>query len=174
MNGLPSLETIARQAVNTVLQNVLRTRTVNMFFYRSPGNDVGGDRAIAGIDYQVRAQGFIIQRGRTGADGRIRMRVRGSSSTLELMHAGAAVAQYEVRVTTAAFAAVTTATGQEQRLRQLGYQIGHAGPLGNGVDGTNDMPFERSVLDFQVDSAMLSDANVSAAVRGQMTTDAGS
>ncbi len=85
-NGVgESLETIARQALNSVLRNVLRTRTVNVFFHRSPGNDAGGDRAISGINYRVRAQGFVIQRGTTGANGRIRMAVRGPSSTLELL-----------------------------------------------------------------------------------------
>ena len=63
--------------------------------------------------------------------------------------------------------------GQKQRLRQLGYHIGHAGPDGNGVDNANNMEFERSVLDFQTDSGVLNDANVTAAVQNQLTTDAG-
>jgi len=165
--------TIARQAVNSALHNVLNTRVVQIYFHRSPGNDNGGDRAISGLDYQVRAQGFIIQHGTTGADGKIDMSVRGASSTLELLYNGTVVAQYEVSATAAALDPVANITGQKQRLRLLGYHIGHGGADGNGVDNANNMEYERSVLDFQADSGLLNDANVPAAVQNQLTTDAG-
>lgn len=166
-------ETIARQAINSVLHNVLNTRVVEVYFHRSPGNDNGGDRAISGLDYQVRAQGFIIQHGTTGADGKIDMSVRGASSTLELLYNGIVVAQYEVSATSAALDPVANIQGQKQRLRQLGYHIGHGGADGNGVDNANNMEYERSVLDYQADSGVLNDANVPAAVQNQLTTDAG-
>ena len=101
------------------------------------------------------------------------MSVRGASSTLELLYNGAVVAQYEVSATSAAFDPVANIEGQKQRLRLLGYQIGHSGADGNGVDNTNTMEYERSVLDFQADSGILNDANVVAAVQNQLTADAG-
>jgi hypothetical protein len=166
--------TIARQAINSILKNVLNSRVVPIFFHKSPGNDSGGDRAIPGINWQVKAQGFVIQHGTTGNDGKIDMTVRGGSSTLELLHNGNPVASYEVSVSTAALDAVTTTSGRKQRLRLLGYQIGHGGPDGNGVDNSaNVMEFERSVLDFQTDESQYNDAVIVAATQNQLTARAG-
>lgn len=173
MNGLAA---IARQWWNSVLNNVLNTRTVEIYFHRSPGNDNGGDRAISGLDWRVMAQGFEIQPLQTtGNDGKIDMNIRGGVSTLQLMYKGAVLAEYEVRVSTAALDAVGTLRGQKQRLRLLGYQIGHAGPDGNGVDAVANPVFqtERSELDFQADRGFLPDANVDANVQGELTTQAG-
>ena len=165
---------IARQAINSALFNVLTSRVVPIIFQRSPGVDNGGDRTIPNLNWQVRAQGLVIQNGVTGADGRIDMIVRGASSTLELLHAGNPVAEYVVRTSTAALDAVTTVTGQKQRLRLLGYQIGHSGPDGNGVDAsTNVMEFERSVLDLQAEHNFTSNAVTDANTRTAMTNDAG-
>lgn len=166
--------TIARQALNSALNNVLNSRVVPIFFHRSPGNDNGGDRAIPGINWQVRAQGIVIQNGTTAANGRIDMTIRGAVSTLELLHNGNPVAQYDVRFDPAALAAANTTQGQKQRLRLLGYHLGHSGPDRNGVDANaNHTEFERSVLDLQAEHSRLTDANVNAAVQGDMTNDAG-
>ncbi len=171
---MADLFTIARQALNSGLVNVLNSRVVPIFFQRSPGVDNGSDRAIAGINWQVRAQGVVIQNGVTAADGRIDMTVRGASSSLELLHNGAPVAEYVVQIDTTPLAAAATTQGQKQRLRLLGYQVGHAGPDGNGVDAdANAMEFERSVLDHQVEHNLLSDGNVPAAVQTNLTNDAG-
>ena len=168
------LVTIARQAFNSVLHNILNSRTVPILFNKSPGNDSGGDRAIPGIQWRVRAQGFVIQSGTTGNDGRIDMTIRGSSSTLELLHNNTPVAEYQVRASTAALDPVTTVSGQKQRLRLLGYQLGHGGPDSNGVDNNaNVVEYERSSLDFQADHGLTSDANVNANTRTALTTDAG-
>jgi hypothetical protein len=166
--------TIARHAVNSSLHNVLNTRVVEVYFHRSPGKDSNGDRAIAKLDYQVRAQGFVIQRGTTGADGKIEVSVRGAYSTLLLLYNGVVVAEYEVNASTAALDPVANIQGQKQRLRLLGYQIGHGGAHRNGVDNVNNLQFERSVLDFQVDSGFLSDAIVTAAVQRRLTNEANS
>lgn len=171
--GGEDFATIARQAIDSLLRNVLNSRVVPILFHRSPGNDAGGDRAIAGIAWQVRAQGFVIQNGVTGADGRIAMTVRGASSTLELLHNGAVVARYLVRASTGALAGVGTVTGQQQRLRLLGYQVGHAGADGNGVDGNQRLEYERSLLDFQVDESLYDDAVVNAGTQAQLTARAG-
>jgi hypothetical protein len=137
-------------------ENVLNSRVRPIFFHRSPCNNNGGDRDIPNLNWQVLAQGFIIQNGVTGNDGRIDMIVRGASSTLELLHNGNPVAQCEMRISTAALGLIATASGQKQRLRLLGYQLGHGGPDGNGVDAdANVMEFERSVLDLQGDTTLL-------------------
>jgi len=165
---------IARQAFNSVLSNVLNSRVVPIFFNRSPGDDNGGDRAIPNLNWQVRAQGLVIQNGITGNDGRIDMIIRGPSSTLELLHSGNPVAQYVVRASTAALDAVTTVSGQKQRMRLLGYQLGHGGPDGNGVDNDpNVLEYERSVLDIQAEHNATTNAVVDANTRTFMTNDAG-
>ena len=165
---------VARQAINSLLHNVLSSRSVPILFHKSPGNDSGGDRAIPGIDWQVRAQGFLIQNGTTGNNGRIDMNIRGGSSTLELLDNGNVVAEYEVTASTAALAAATTVRGQKERMRLLGYQLGHGGPDGNGVDNNaNVVEYERSILDVQADHGQTSDANVTANTRNSLTTDAG-
>jgi hypothetical protein len=165
---------IVRQTFNSVLFNVLNSRVVTIFFHRSPGIDNGQDRAIQNLNWQVRAQGFVIQNGVTGNDGRVDMIVRGASSTLELLHNGNPVAQYQVGVSTAALDAVTTVSGQKQRLRLLGYQLGHGGPDGNGVDANaNVMEFERSVLDLQGEHSLTTNAVTDTNTRTALTNDAG-
>jgi len=70
--------------------------------------------------------------------------------------------------------AVTTVSGQKQRLRLLGYQIGHGGPDGNGVDNNAGvMEFERSVLNLQAEHNATTNAVVDANTQTFMTNDAG-
>lgn len=153
---------------------VVTIPTVEIYLQRSPGVPHGAARGISGLDYRVsRRNGTLIRNGTTGADGKIDLEVPGGASKLELLHNGTVVATYEVSVPTDALLAVTGIDGQKERLRLLGYQIGHAGTHGNGVDTNNNGDFERSVLDFQVDKARLPDADVSATVRTSLTTDAG-
>lgn len=169
---------IARQWFNSILDNILNTRTVEIYFHRSPGNDNGGDRAISGLKWRVMAQGFKIQEGATGNNGRIDMNVRGGVSTLQLLYPdinGAVVAEYEVRISGDALDAVGTLRGKKQRLRLLGYQIGHAGPDGDGVDTAANpvMETERSVMDFQADTGFLTDADADANFQNELTNQAG-
>jgi hypothetical protein len=169
---------IARQALNSVLNNVLNSRVVPIHFHKSPGNDQGGDRAISGIRWQVTAQGMVIQRGTTGADGKIEMTVRGGRSMLQLLEGTTVIAEYDVTIDNSALAAANTTLGQKQRLRLLGYHLGHGGPEHNGVDGNanpaaNHMEFERSILDLQVEHDRLSDAVINATTQTDLTNDAG-
>lgn len=149
---------------------------VPVFLQGSPGFPSGDKRGIDGMEFQVVSAGKVIQKGKTGDTGRIDVRVPvGGSSTLQLMFNGTVMASYEVSVSTPALAAANTVTGQMQRLRLLGYQIGHAGPDGDGVDpaaATRPVEFERSALDFQADNGSFTDANVDAAMQNQLTTQA--
>ena len=166
---------IARLVKGSAAHNTLTLPPpVPVFFQRSPGFPSGDVRGIDGLDFEVVLAGSTIQTGRTGADGRIDVRVPlAGSSTLRLMVNGAAVATYEISRTSDALAAANAVDGQKQRLRLLGYQIGHAGPDGNGVDTAQNVEFERSVLDFQADNGSFTDAIVDATMQGQLTTQAG-
>jgi hypothetical protein len=176
MSGSAASNVISRLVTGATGHNTLALPpAVPVFLQRSPGFP-GSARGIEHLDFQVLLNGSVIQQGTTGADGRIDVRVPpGGSSTLQLMFNGAAVASYEVSVSPDPLAAANTTTGQMQRLRLLGYQIGHAGPDGNGVDpgaATPPVEFERSVLDFQADNGSFTDANVDANMQGQLTTQA--
>jgi hypothetical protein len=170
--------TIARLITSSTAFNTLALPpAVPILLQMSPAFPNGDTRGINGVDFQVVTGGRVIQNGRTGADGKVDVRVPvGGTSTLQLMFNGAVVASYEVSVSPDPLAAVNTLGGQMQRLRLLGYQIGHAGPDGNGVDtaaAAGPIEFERSVLDFQADNGSFTDANVDANMQNQLTTQAG-
>jgi hypothetical protein len=78
------------------------------------------------------------------------------------------VAQYAVSIRNAAAEAANTPAGQQRRLRMLGYHIGHAGPEGNGVDGAAapSREMDRSVLEFQADTAAINAAGAANAITG--------
>jgi hypothetical protein len=128
------------------------------------------------------------------------------------------VSVYEISVEDTPFDSAETLAGQQQRLRHLGYQIGHGGPDEDGVgapailntssfpkpppdlerdeddealrqrrkserkenpdikeDLFKEMTFhtERSILDFQVDSALFVDARVGPKTRAKLVGAAG-
>lgn len=150
---------------------------VPIFLQRSPDAPTGAARGIDGVDFQVTSGGTVIQSGgKTGADGRIDVRVPpGGSSTLQLLSApnGTVLAEYEVTVDSGALDAANTVQGQQERLRMLGYQIGHSGADGNGVDNTANATLERSILDFQADQTLTIDAIAGPQTQGRLTTRAG-
>ena len=148
---------------------------VPIHLQRSPDFPGGAARGVDGLDFQVVSGGSVIQAGRTGADGKIDVRVpAGGSSTVQVLFNGAVVAEYEVTVDDTALAAVNTVQGQQERLRMLGYQIGHSGPDGNGVDGNVSLLLERSILDLQADQGIVLDAVVGPVTSGRLTNRAGS
>src|SRR5262249_10176182 len=107
----------------------------------------------------------------TGPDGRIDVPVPvGGSSRLQLIFRGTVMAEYKVVRITEPLKAVADLEGTQQRLRMMGYQIGHSGTVGgvkdDGVDGKGpDRPeLERSLLDFQADEGILT--NVRALTTG--------
>ncbi|HXB72167.1 MAG TPA: peptidoglycan-binding protein [Candidatus Acidoferrales bacterium] len=147
---------------------------VPIHLQRSPDFPGGAARGIDGLDFHVVSGGSLIQIGKTGADGKIDVRVpAGGSSTVQLLFNGGVVAEYEVTRDDTALAAVNTVLGQQQRLRMLGYQIGHGPPDGNGVDGNVSLNFERSILDFQADQGIVLDGVVGSVTSGRLTTQAG-
>jgi hypothetical protein len=159
------LESVARQVTSSTFHNTFNIPTVDLFFQRSPGNG-NSNRGIDGLQFQVESRGSVIQKGITRQDGQIVMLVPGGAAQLQLLHKGVIVARYNVIIQTIGLDPVERKAGQHQRLRMLGYQIGHGGPLKDGVTG-DDTPlnevtdkedgekFERSILDFQVDIGSL-------------------
>jgi hypothetical protein len=151
---------ISRQVSGSATFNTINVRTVEIFLQMSPGKPAGDVRGIDSAQFQVRnSAGAVIQAGLTPADGRILMQIQGGVSTLEVI-AGSSVAEFAVRIRGGAAEAVTTAAGQQRRLRMLGYHIGHAGPEGNGVDGAAapGREMDRSIQEFQADTAAINAA----------------
>jgi hypothetical protein len=149
-----SVVPIARLAPGARGFNTLNIRTVKIFLQKSPGKPGGDIRGIDALTFQVVKDGGVIQTGTTGQDGLIRMRIQGGVSMLQLI-GGAPVAEYEVTIRDDAIEAANTPEGQQRRLRMLGYQIGHTGPEGNGVDGVAapGVALDRAILEFQADQA---------------------
>jgi len=150
-----SASTISRQVSGSSSFNTLNVRTVQIFFQKSPGKP-GDVRGISALNFKVVKDGAVIQTGATGDDGKIQMRIQGNVSTLQLI-AGTVVAEYTVTIRDDAIEAVSTPSGQQRRLRMLGYQIGQTGPDGNGVDGqpSPSLKMDRSILEFQADDQTL-------------------
>jgi len=151
------LEAISRLVRGSNLFNTLNTRTVEIFMQMSPGKPEKDKRGIKDLDWQVSKDGAVIQTGKTTDDGRIPMRIRGGTSTLQLMFSGAVVAEYAVGIRDTVIDPITDQRGQLRRLRVLGYQIGHSGTDTIGVDATNPPPAftregDRSIFEFQSDN----------------------
>jgi len=136
---------IARLVARFQGQNAINVPTADIYIQKVPGTPSGA-RGVPDLEYEVVINGRVTQSGRTGNDGLIKVRVpAGPAPVLRVMGS-----EYEISITNAAFANVNTTKGKKERLRYLGYQIGHAGANGNGVDDENQrFEYERSILDFQ-------------------------
>jgi len=196
MSDSPSVP-IARLVSSSTAFNTLNTPpAIPIHFHKSP-DFPSVPRGIAGLDFQVLVAGAIISQGTTRADGRIDVRVPpGGSARVNLLFAGAVVAEYDVTVERnplsdlnagdaildpgsapqAANEATNAASiqGTQERLRMLGYQIGHSGAEGTGVSGVMTAEWERGVLDFQADQNLLADAKIGPLTKGRLRTRAGS
>lgn len=153
--------------------NTLNTRTVEIFFQKSPGRKGTDARGIDTLDFQVVKNGAVIQTGQSDKDGRIQMLVRGSGSTLQILSGGAPVADYEVTIRTGAVEAKDNITGIQKRLRILGYHMGHDGPENVGVTGALNVGTDRSLLEFQGDKDVRMTGRIAPAEQDTLVTDAG-
>lgn len=172
------LEAIGRLVRGSNLFNTLNTRKVEIFMQMSPGNPGSDKRGIKDLQFQVSKDGAVIQSGKTGSDGKIAMRIRGGSSTLQLMFSGAVVAEYTVGIRDTALDPITDQRGELRRLRVLGYQIGHTGSDNIGVDATNPPPAftvegDRSIFEFQSDNDIKAVGTFDAATNNKLTAEAG-
>ncbi|KAA0214773.1 MAG: peptidoglycan-binding protein [Leptolyngbya sp. PLA3] len=160
MSGFVSF--ISRLVQSATAHNTINIPTVPVTFQRSPGVPTGNDRGIANMDFRVTSLGFVLQTGRTPADGRIDVRLIGGRATLQLLHNGNPVAEYDVRARTAALEPDNTINGIQRRLRMLGYQLGHDSATQDGI--TNDITklTDRAIQDFQIDQKIAFDGKVNA------------
>ncbi len=150
--------------------NALNVKTAVIYIQKYPGKpDINA--GISNLEYTVESDGIVTQKGTSSANGKVEVRVLpGKKTVLKVMGS-----EYEVTVTNDAFSAVNTHTGRKERLRYLGYQIGHYGTNNNGVDNdtTPRFEYERSVCDFQSDHGNTHNADPTT-IDNDLTTDAGS
>jgi hypothetical protein len=194
---MPSLSrVIARLVPGSTAFNTLATPPpVPVHFHKSADFPSGG-RGIAGLDFEVEVQGAVIAQGTTGADGKIDVRVPpGGTAKIKILVAGTTVSEYDVTIDLNPLSSLnagdavldpgsapqaanettnaTSIRGTQERLRMLGYQIGHGGAEGTGVSGVMTTEWERSILDFQVDQGLLPDAKIGPQTKAALTGRAG-
>src|SRR5216117_3485759 len=114
---------LSRLVRDSVAHNTLDSRTIEVFFNKSPGWAEGDDRGIEHLDYEIVAGGTTIQSGSTDASGRIEVPITGGQAELRLMFSGNPVATYQFSIRDGTFEAGTTITGAQRRLRTLGYHL---------------------------------------------------
>ncbi len=169
MNDLPLGKTVPKGKAHGALD----APVIEVFFQKSPGRGLAPDQGIADLEYEVRIGGKTTQTGKTGKDGLIKVTATGPEITLDLRAGGRTVASYKLTWTDDPLEAAATLEGRQRRLRLLGYQIGHAGADGSGVDGVTGGATERSILDFQVDHGLAADAAVGNNTQKRLVKEAG-
>jgi hypothetical protein len=144
--------------------------TIEIYFAKSPGAPRRpNDRGIESAQWSVFAFGFQAAAGVTGADGKITFEVmQGIPHTLRVLGS-----TYELNLRTGALEPLTDFTGQQRRLRLLGYQLGHDGPDNNGVDGQMRPQTDRAILEFQSDQGLEADGNVGPLTREGLRFEVG-
>lgn len=162
---------VAREHSRASTRSTIATRTVDIYFQRCPQRPASGAaaRGIQDLDWRVTSGGGVIANGRTGADGKVAVPLRGGrTSILQLLVGGRPVASYTIRERTAAAEAVSTLRGQQRRLGSMGYHLGAAGA--DGIMGRNS---DRAILEFQGDESVDMTGVVSAANQTSLTTRSG-
>lgn len=135
--------------------NALNARTVNVYFQSYPGPPERDQRGIEDLEYSVRVDGEEVQSGRTGANGRVRVRLEvGKTTTVRAMGT-----DYELSAL-GALHPIEEFRGVQQRLGMLGYYAEtlhgdnrRADTLHNPNEAT-----ERALLHFQADNNCFPDA----------------
>jgi hypothetical protein len=158
---------VARQPSDGSAHNVVAMRTVEIWFQKSPGAPGTEHREITDLVYRIQGQTRV----RTATGGKVVFRAPAGAATIELIFNNRVVATYTVTTSDAAIPAVTTVTGLQRRLRMLGYHLGHAGPLQNGVDGSLGSKSERSILDYQADKGFAIVGNSNTETENGLTAD---
>jgi hypothetical protein len=136
-----SVHAMSRLVADGAGHNTINVRTVKLFFQKSPGKPKGDNRGIPDLQFRVLFDDLIVRELQTDKAGMIEVPLSDGKARLDLLDAGEAVSTYELAVDDAAMASVDSVLGQQQRLRHLGYQLGHAGSTGDGV-GTPGPPLD--------------------------------
>ncbi len=150
------------------VHNAVNVRTVDVYIQDYPGAP-GDKRGVEGLQYEVLSNDQVVQTGMTDKEGKIQVFLFPEARTI-LKVLGT---EYEISITDAAFGNVNTTKGKKERLRYLGYQVGHDGANGNGVDDEDErFEYERSILDFQADHGLDLDADRSS-IEAELRNQAG-
>lgn len=134
--------------------NAINVRTVDIYFQSYPGAP-STKRGVQGLEYQVLADGILIQSGQTGDNGKVKVRVApGVRTVLRILSS-----EYEVSLI-GSFHPIEQMRGVQQRLAVLGYKIGHLHGDNRRADTYNnpDEDTERAILNFQADNDLTPDA----------------
>jgi outer membrane protein OmpA-like peptidoglycan-associated protein len=139
---------------------------IELFFQKFPGRF--SDGGIENVPFEFRVGGSLVSSGNTDADGKVTIILEpGQTGILHIFDM-----DYEIQIVET-FETDTNLTGQQRRLRSLGYQLGHDGTEGNGVGVARNFNTERSILDFQADHELSIEGVVDAATRARLRTEAG-
>jgi hypothetical protein len=131
----------------------IQRRTIEIFFQRFPGTRGAG--GIRGLEYEVTVGGGPAQRGTTGSDGKVTLRLApGTNATLRILGS-----EYEIHLS-GALHPIEEMRGVQQRLGTLGYYPGPLHGDGRRADTYNNPneATERAMLDFQADNELFPDA----------------
>lgn len=124
---------IARFVPGSPLHDTINVRTVKVFFQSSPGRPGSGARGIPDLECRILHDGLPVRLLRSAKNGLVDVPLLDNRATLEILHQGAPVAVYELVADDRPFDPIGTVIGQQQRLRHLGYQLGHGGPDEDGI-----------------------------------------
>lgn len=161
----------------------LAAKTVDLYFQRSPGNPGAEDRGIEGLKVRVLGERWTGENETTDVDGRVVVKEETTDAdghvavefpdpaeegkkkekvelTVQLLYEGRVVSTYKIERRREEFEPVDKVSGQQRRLRILGYQLGHYGEEGYGVDGVMGRKTDRSILEFQADQEIKFDGIV--------------
>jgi hypothetical protein len=134
---------VARTAAGLAHRNTLNLRKVKIFLQRFPGkHGTDADRGIADVEFVVRVDGRVVDKGKTGADGLINV-LAPAGRAVEVEALGT---KYDVKLVNR-IEAKTAIKGQQQRLFLLGYEPGAA-------DGTLRKETDLAAIEFQVDTTL--------------------
>jgi putative peptidoglycan binding protein len=159
---------ISRLVRDSIAHNTLDSRTIEVFFHKSPAWSEGDNRGIEHLDYEIVAGGVTIQSGSTDSSGRIEVPITGGQAELRLTFGGNPVATYQFSTRDDTFEAGNTIAGVQRRLRTLGYHLGHAGSNADGIDGNLGGKTDAAILDFQIDNQLQIDGVVGTNTLGKL------
>lgn len=128
-----SVYAVSRMVFDAAGHNTINVRTVKLFFQKSPGKPKKDKRGIHELEFRVVSDGLAVRRVKSVKTGMIEVPLSNGKAILELWDGSRTVSIYEITEDESPMSPADTILGQQQRLRHLGYQLGHAGPTGDGV-----------------------------------------
>jgi len=153
---------VARTQKSLSHRNTLGLRRLKLFFQRF-GGKAGPDaeRGIDAVDYVLKVDGRVVDKGKTAADGSVEMLLPvGVPAALEIFGTS-----YDVSAVPWLEPAADV-IGQQRRLSALGYHVGNP-------DGTFGEKTDRSALEFQADCGLQPDGMIGGVTQGKLTSEFG-